>query len=59
MTVARTAWAVLQDFHHDPAVVEYPPEALAVAAMQLSMQVYGAHVPLCTTEGKNSWPMVQ
>ncbi len=56
--VARTAWAILQDFHHDSAVVEYPPEAVAVAAIQLSMQIYGAQVPLCSTDGKNSWQMV-
>lgn len=56
--VARTAWAILQDFHHDSAVVEYPPEAVAVAAIQLSMQIYGATVPLCSAEGKNSWQVV-
>ncbi|ODM99994.1 Cyclin-related protein FAM58A [Orchesella cincta] len=54
----RTSWAVLQDFHMDPAVTEYPPEALAVAAIQIALQVYGAQVPLCSEQGRNSWQMI-
>lgn len=56
--VARASWAILQDFHHDPAVVEYPPEAIAVAAIEMAMKVYGTQVRLCSEEGKNSWQMV-
>ncbi|CAL8089333.1 unnamed protein product [Orchesella dallaii] len=56
--IARTSWAVLQDFHMDPAVTEYPPEALAVAAIQIALQAYGAQVPLCSEQGRNSWQMI-
>lgn len=56
--VARTAWSVLQDFHHDPAIISYPPQAVAIAAVKISMDVNGAQVPLCEAVGKNNWQKV-
>jgi len=54
--ISRTAWALLQDFHHDSSILDYPPQAVALAAIQLSMMAYGAQVPLCSMEiGRNYW----
>jgi len=56
---ARLSWALLQDFHHDSSIVTYPPQAVALGAMQLAMSCYGAQVPLCSVEGKNSFAGVR
>jgi len=56
--VARTAWSLIQDFHHDSSILDYQPQAVAVAAIQLAMAAFGAQVPLCHMDGRNSWPAV-
>ena len=35
----------IQDFHHDPAVVNYRPELLAIASLFLALQCHGVSVP--------------
>jgi hypothetical protein len=56
--VARTSWAFVQDFHHDSSIISYPPQAIAIAAIELAMSAFGCTVPLCTPEGRNSWQSV-
>lgn len=53
--VARTAAAFLQDFHHDPAVLDYSPQHIAVACISLALQCYGIRLPL-TEENEDSAP---
>jgi len=53
--IARTAWSLLQDFHHDSAVLTFTPQAMAMSALELSMLTFGCTPPLCTSEGKASW----
>ena len=35
----------IQDFHHDPSVVNYRPEHLAIAGLFLALQCQGVSVP--------------
>lgn len=44
--VAKTSLALLQDFHHSPAVLDYPPNFIAIACINLALQIYGVVVPL-------------
>ncbi|XP_057327297.1 cyclin-Q isoform X1 [Microplitis mediator] len=44
--VAKTSLALLQDFHHSPAILDYPPNCIALACINLTLQVYGVVVPL-------------
>lgn len=38
--------ALLQDFHHSPAVLDYQPNYIAIACINLTLQIYGVVVPL-------------
>lgn len=44
--VAKTSMALLQDFHHSPAVLDYPTNFIAIACINLALQIYGVVVPL-------------
>ncbi|XP_015111531.1 cyclin-Q isoform X2 [Diachasma alloeum] len=44
--VAKTSMALLQDFHHIPAILDYPPNLIAIACINLTLQIYGVVVPL-------------
>jgi hypothetical protein len=57
-TIFRTAWSFLQDFHHDPSVINYKPQELAIAAIQLSLHCFGATVPGDKPKSKKSWKTV-
>jgi len=56
--VARTSWATVQDFHHDRDILTYPPQAIAIAAIELALSAFGCTVPLCATEGRSSWQSI-
>ena len=43
--VARTSWALLQDFYHDSNVLDIDPSLTALACIQLSLETYGIQVP--------------
>lgn len=53
--VARASYALLQDFHHIPAVLDYPPNLVAIACINLSFQVYGVVVPLMDECDQQPW----
>ncbi|XP_058798511.1 cyclin-Q isoform X2 [Phymastichus coffea] len=53
--VARTSMALLQDFHHIPAVLDYPPNLIAIACINLALQIYGVVVPLMDECDQQSW----
>lgn len=44
--VAKTSMALLQDFHHSSAILDYPPNIIAIACINLTLQIYGVVVPL-------------
>ena len=56
--VFRTAWSLLQDFHHDPSVIQYKPQELAVAAIDIALQCFGVAVPGDKPRSKRSWRTV-
>ncbi|CAH0773282.1 unnamed protein product [Bemisia tabaci] len=50
----EAAYAFLQDFHHSSVVLYHKPQHIAVACLNLAMQVYGIQVP-CTDETERTW----
>ncbi|XP_067004400.1 cyclin-Q isoform X2 [Anabrus simplex] len=48
--IAKAASAFLQDFHYDPAILDYSPQHIALACINLALQCYGVQV-LSTDEG--------
>ncbi|KAJ8688293.1 hypothetical protein QAD02_024088 [Eretmocerus hayati] len=53
--VAKTSMALLQDFHHVPAVLDYPPNLIAIACINLALQIYGVVVPLMDECDQQPW----
>ncbi|KAJ8670660.1 hypothetical protein QAD02_001919 [Eretmocerus hayati] len=53
--VSRTSMALLQDFHHSPAVLDYPPKFIAIACINLAFQIYGVVVPLMDECDQQPW----
>lgn len=47
--------ALLQDFHHSPAIVDYPPNLIAIACINLALQIYGVVVPLMDECDQQPW----
>lgn len=43
----------LQDFHHNPAILNYKPSHIAICCLSLALQTYGVQVPL-TDENDDS-----
>ncbi|XP_045466558.1 cyclin-Q isoform X1 [Harmonia axyridis] len=52
--LARTSAAFLQDFHHDPSILEYEPQHIAIACISLALQVLGIRLPLIE-ENDETW----
>lgn len=46
LPIARVAAGFLHDFHHDPSILDYKPQHIAIACISLAMQIYGTSVPL-------------
>jgi len=53
--VAKTSMALLQDFHHSPAILDYPPNLIAIACINLALQIYGVVVPLMDECDQQPW----
>ncbi|XP_043273128.1 cyclin-Q isoform X1 [Venturia canescens] len=53
--VTKTSMALLQDFHHSPAVLDYPPNLVAIACINLALQIYGVVVPLMDECDQQPW----
>lgn len=53
--VARTSMALLQDFHHSTAVLDYAPNLIAIACINLTLQIYGVVVPLMDECDQQPW----
>ncbi|XP_076674604.1 cyclin Q isoform X2 [Andrena cerasifolii] len=53
--VAKTSMALLQDFHHSPAILDYPPNLIALACINLALQIYGVVVPLMDECDQQPW----
>lgn len=49
LPLAKTAAACLQDFHHNPAILDYKPSHVAVCCLSIAFETYGVdgiQVPL-------------
>ncbi|ENN79461.1 cyclin-Q [Dendroctonus ponderosae] len=53
--VSKLAAAFLQDFHMDPAVLDYAPQHIAVACISLALQCYGVQLPLMEDLDDEAW----
>lgn len=53
--VAKTSMSLLQDFHHSPSILDYPPNLIAIACINLSLQIYGVVVPLMDECDQQPW----
>ncbi|RZC36599.1 cyclin-related protein FAM58A [Asbolus verrucosus] len=53
--IARTSAAFLQDFHHDPSILEYQPQHVAIACISLALQCYGVRLPLIEDKDDETW----
>lgn len=43
--IAKCAICLLQDFYHNPNIVSYEPDHIAVAVLALTLQIYGLKIP--------------
>nr|CAI5848621.1 unnamed protein product [Callosobruchus analis] len=53
--IARAAASFLQDFHHDPSILDYDPRHVAVACISLALQCYGVQLPLIEDTDDEVW----
>ncbi|CAH1110575.1 unnamed protein product [Psylliodes chrysocephalus] len=53
--VARASAAFLQDFHHDPSILDYNPRHIAIACISLALQCYGVQLPLIEDTDDEAW----
>ncbi|XP_046387981.1 cyclin-Q [Ischnura elegans] len=44
--IVRSSSSFLQDFHHDPSILEYKPQHTAIACINMALQVYGVKMPV-------------
>nr|CAD7407780.1 unnamed protein product [Timema cristinae] len=52
--LTKTSFAFLQDFHFEPSILDYTPQHIAVACINLALQCYGMQVPY-TDEAEILW----
>lgn len=50
LPLVKASFAFLQDLHFDPAILDYSPQHIAVACINLALQCYGTQIPF-TDEG--------
>ncbi|XP_030766511.1 cyclin-Q [Sitophilus oryzae] len=53
--IAKLSSAFLQDFHHDPAVLDYQPQHIAISCISLALQCYGVQLPLIDDLDDEAW----
>ncbi|XP_018570959.1 cyclin-Q [Anoplophora glabripennis] len=53
--VASASAAFLQDFHHDPSILDYNPRHIAIACISLALQCYGVQLPLIEDTDDEVW----
>lgn len=53
--IAQKAAAFLQDFHHDPCILDYTPQHVAIACISLALQCYGVRLPLIEDNDDEAW----
>ncbi|XP_017767793.1 PREDICTED: cyclin-related protein FAM58A [Nicrophorus vespilloides] len=53
--IARGSAAFLQDFHHDPSILDYDPKHIAAACITLTLQCYGVSLPLMEDTDDETW----
>lgn len=56
--IARTSWALLQDFYHDPTALTIDGSLVSLACIQLALQTYGIAVPFASDSDKRPWHTV-
>ncbi|CAH0551064.1 unnamed protein product [Brassicogethes aeneus] len=55
LPIAKVSAAFLQDFHHDPSILEYTPQHIAICCISLALQFYGVQLPLIEDGDDESW----
>lgn len=53
--LSQASMAFLQDFHHDSAILEHPPQLIAIACIQMAMQCYGVDLPYIKETDESAW----
>ncbi|XP_072388466.1 cyclin-Q [Diabrotica undecimpunctata] len=53
--VARAAATFLQDYHHDPSILDYDPRHVAISCISLALQCYGIQLPLIEDTDDEAW----
>ncbi|QQP38566.1 Cyclin-related protein FAM58A [Caligus rogercresseyi] len=48
--IASSAWKMLQDFYHDPFILEWRGSLVAISLIHLTLQIYGVEVPYLPKE---------
>ncbi|KAF6204208.1 hypothetical protein GE061_002548 [Apolygus lucorum] len=53
--ICQASFSFLQDFYHDPAVLDYKAQLVAISCIHLAMQCYGVDVPCIKETDDLSW----
>uniref|UniRef100_A0A1B6F6L5 Cyclin-Q n=1 Tax=Cuerna arida TaxID=1464854 RepID=A0A1B6F6L5_9HEMI len=53
--IVHMAYSFLQDFHYVPAILDYKPQHIAIACINLALQVYGVQVPYTDEDEGITW----
>lgn len=51
--MSKCAVSLLTDFYHNPTIINYEPEHIALACVVLTFQIYGLRVP--GVEDADTW----
>lgn len=55
LPLVQMSWTIVQDVFHSPIVLNYSPQAIATAIVNLVLQVYGVIVPGDDEVAERSW----
>ncbi|BES97471.1 Cyclin, N-terminal domain [Nesidiocoris tenuis] len=53
--LCQASFSFLQDFYHDPAILDYKPQLVAIACIFLAIQCYGVEIPGARDSDDSSW----
>ncbi|XP_054278447.1 cyclin-Q [Macrosteles quadrilineatus] len=53
--IVHMAYSFLQDFHYSPAILDYKAQHVAIACINLTLQVYGVQIPYTDEDEGITW----
>lgn len=56
--IVEVSYSFLQDLHHDPCILDYNPQHIAIACISLTLQIYGVQVLFTDEEDGTTWHSV-